>query len=260
MPYCYRRTRLFPILLVAYIVIAAHHANALECGNYSFPKCNAADVQFKGNFRPGTGSGGFGGGYCTAKRTRSFLFTAMVIARSTRDSPAEAPSKKRIRPSRSVYDEFKNRGYNDCELFGITFLSNHEQEHSEGNYHRPEKYTVIIDFINAVKAYTGSERVDLVTHSLGVSMSLAALKVNDAWGSVRRFINIAGGIRGLDACLYTGPANPFVPTCGSENILDPNIFGLYPANNDWTGSGSEFSMRECRSGIPMLSFTRFMLG
>ena len=159
-----------------------------------------------------------------------------------------------------MYDELKNRGYNDCGLFGITFLSNHEQEHPEGNYHRPEKYTVIIDFINAVKAYTGSERVDLVTHSLGVSMSLAALKVNDAWGSVRRFINIAGGIRGLDACLYTGPANPFVPTCGSENILDPNIFGLYPANNDWTGSGSEFSMREMPKRHPNVVFYTIYAG
>ena len=33
--------------------------------------------------------------------------------------------------------------------------------------HRPEKYTIIQEFIAAVKAYTGKNEVDLVTHSLG---------------------------------------------------------------------------------------------
>jgi hypothetical protein len=43
------------------------------------------------------------------------------------------------------------------------------------------------------------------------------------WGSVRKFINVAGGIRGLNSCLYVGFANPVAPTCGSENIMDRRL-------------------------------------
>ncbi len=56
-------------------------------------------------------------------------------------------------------------------------------------------------------AFQGSEslhragKVDLVTHSMGVSMSMAALDYYSDWGNVRRFVNIAGGLHGLDSCL-----------------------------------------------------------
>ena len=133
-----------------------------------------------------------------------------------------------VPPKRSVYDEFKRRGYSDCELFGVTYLSQDEQENAAGNYHRPEKYVIIREFIEAVKAYTGQDKVDLVTHSLGVSMSLATLKHYDAWDSVRRFVNIAGGIRGLNSCLFVGPANLLMTTCGSENLFSEDVFGFYP--------------------------------
>jgi hypothetical protein len=69
---------------------------------------------------------------------------------------------------RSVYDEFKARGYNDCELFGVTYLSPDERKSPQSNYHRPETYRIILAFINAVKANTGQSQVDIVAHSLGV--------------------------------------------------------------------------------------------
>jgi pimeloyl-ACP methyl ester carboxylesterase len=229
-------------------------AHALECGHFKFPGCSGADDQYAGGFDPQVGFGGFGGGDCTATRTPVVFVHGNADRAINWDSPIDGAVEGFVPPRRSVYEEFKTRGYNDCELFGFTYLSRDEQEDPAGNYHRPEKYFVIQKFIDAVKAYTGKSQVDLVTHSLGVSMSLAALTHYDSWGSVRRFVNIAGGIRGLNSCLFVGFANPMAPTCGSENLLESDVFGFYPALNSFTEAGSEHSLREAPLHHPHVTF------
>lgn len=230
-------------------------AIALECGLFKFPRCSGLDgYQYAGNFNPGTGYGGFGGGDCKATRTPVIFIHGNGDNAINWDSPIKGSVAGYVPPSRSVYEEFKRQGYNDCELFGVTYLATEEQKNAQDNFNRREKYRIIIDFISAVKAYTGSSQVDLVAHSLGVSMSLAALKAHDAWGSVRRFVNIAGGIRGLSSCLYVGPANPSAPTCGSENIFDPYLFGFYPYFNRWTWKTGEYSLRQVPYRQPKVRF------
>ena len=151
-------------------------------------------------------------------------------------------------PARSQYDELKAAGYNDCELFGVTYLSADERANPQVNYHEPYTYTMIKTFIDKVKAYTGKSQVDIVAHSLGSSMALAMIHNKAYQGSVRRFVNIGGGIRGLQTCLYTGYQNALAPTCNAEAYVYPYnyyTFGLYPSSglpyygyNRWTGSGS----------------------
>jgi pimeloyl-ACP methyl ester carboxylesterase len=218
-------------------------ASALECGQFTFPKCSGPDNQYAGGFDPGTGFGGFGGGECKATRTPVIFVHGNADRAIGWDSPVEGGVSGYEAPTRSVYEEFKHGGYNDCELFGVTYLTADEQQDPEDNFHRRPKYEILKKFIDAVRAYTGSRQVDLVTHSLGVSMSIATLDSADAWDAVRRFVNIAGGIRGLNACLYVGPANPLIPTCGSRNIFDSYVFGFYPYYNEWTGAGGEHSLR-----------------
>lgn len=204
--------------------------------------------QYAGNFNPDTGFGGFGGGSCTARKTPVIFIHGNGDNAINWDKPATGP----IQPSdgRSVYDHFKAKGYNDCELFGITYLSGSEQKAPQFNYHEPEKFSIISKFIDKVKQYTGKNQVDIVGHSLGVSMSMASMEYHNKWSSVRRFINIAGGIRGLSSCLYTGYANALATTCGSENIFNSYVFGFYPSTgiyyygyNRWTGSSGSKSMR-----------------
>jgi pimeloyl-ACP methyl ester carboxylesterase len=233
-------------------------AKALECGEFKFPRCSGADVQYAGRFNPKVGHGGFGGGACIATKTPVVFIHGNGDRAITWDSPVVGSIKGHKSPKRSVYDEFKHRGYNDCELFGITYLTRAEQENAGRNYHRPETYVMISDFINAVKAYTHKDKVDLVTHSLGASMTLAALDHHDAWKSVRRFVNIAGGIRGLNSCLFVGPANPMATTCGSESFLEADVFGFYPDSlfipNGWTGSTSRHSLRHAPQHHPAVTF------
>lgn len=233
------------LLVTAALLLGSTGAKALDCGNFDYPHCTGPARQFAGGFAPDAVAGGFGGGQCAARRTPVVFVHGNGDSAIDWDAPARVAGAGTSGPS--VYDTLKARGYNDCELFGITYLDADEREDPLGNYHRPEKFEQVIRFIEAVKTYTHSSKVDVVAHSLGVSMSLAALHTHQAWPHVRRFINIAGGIRGLDSCLAVGFANPMAPTCGSENLFDSEIFGFYPYGNEWTGCCNDRSMREMPS-------------
>jgi pimeloyl-ACP methyl ester carboxylesterase len=235
-------------------------ARGLVCGAFEFPTCDGSDAQFDAAFdAPQTD--GFGGGRCRASRTPVVFVHGNADRSINWDSDITGPVGANPEPAKSVYDEFTGRGYNGCELFGITFLSEAEQRDPQLNYHKPEKYRMILDFIAQVQEFTGAPQVDVVAHSLGVSMTLAALSWHDettgdpgGWDGVRRFVNIAGGLHGLSACRGVGFANPLVSTCGSQNVLDPYVFGFYPDGNGWTAAAGEHSMRAMPARHPDVTF------
>lgn len=222
-------------------------AAALECGVNNGYTCQGTQNQYAGGFNPGVGYGGFGGGTCTATKTPVVFIHGNGDNAISFDMPAGAVSGYTT-PTRSQYEELKAAGYNDCELFGVTYLSADERANPQINYHEPYTYDMLKTFIDKVKAYTGKSQVDIVAHSLGSSMALAMIKYKSYQGSVRRFVNIAGGIRGLQTCLYSGYQNSLAPTCNAEAYVYPYnyyTFGLYPNSgymyygyNRWTGSGS----------------------
>lgn len=248
-------------------LVAPGEAQALACGTNNGYVCQGTQTQYGGTFSPGVGYGGFGGGSCTATKTPVIFIHGNGDNAISLDMPPGAVSGYGT-PARSVYAELKARGYNDCELFGITYLSSSEQGSAQYNYHSSSKYSIIQTFINKVKAYTGKTQVDIVAHSMGVSMSLAALQYNSSWGSVRKFINLGGGIRGLYSCYYTGYANAYATTCGSQNIYNSYTFGFFPegwyygtwVTNNWTGSGSTNSMRDMPAKRTAVSFYTLSAG
>lgn len=174
-----------------------------------------------------------------------------------------------VAPLSSPYEELKAAGYNDCELFGVTYLSMDERANPQVNYHEPYTYDLIKTFIDKAKAYTGKSQVDIVAHSLGSTMALAMIKYKGYQGSVRRFVNIGGGIRGLQTCMYSGYQNALAPTCNAETYVYPYdycTFGLYPSSgvpyygyNRWTGSGSG-SMRTLPASWTAIRFYTITAG
>jgi hypothetical protein len=203
---------------------------------------NGASNQFAGGFQPPNApDGGFGGGNCVATRTPVIFVhgnsvNATFIARPSSNG---APS---------VYDTLKAAGYNDCELFGITYLSPGEQAAQQLNFHTSAKAARIRDFITAVKAYTGKSKVSILAHSMGVTVALHGITFGNLWSSIDSFINVAGGLKGLSTCLAVGFANPAFPTCGSQNLFDANTFGFWPdgaagASNPRTGSSASVGFR-----------------
>ncbi|MGA9333162.1 MAG: hypothetical protein WBV39_02675 [Rudaea sp.] len=222
-------------------------AVALQCNDNNGYTCTTTASQYAGGFNPNVGYGGFGGGNCSASKTPVVFIPGNGDVAASFDMPPGTVSGYST-PPRSVYEELKAAGYNDCELFGVTYLSASDREYPQYNYHEPYIYNILKTFIDKVKAYTGKSQVDIVAHSLGSSMALATIKYYGYQGSIRRFINIGGGIRGLQTCLYTGYESPYAPTCNAEAYVWPYnyyTFGLYPSSgvayygyNRWTGSGS----------------------
>src|SRR5690606_16986966 len=103
--------------------------------------------------------------------------------------PAPVPGFERA--PRSVYEELRAHGYRPCELYGVTYLDEDERENPDRNYHRVDDYDTLVAFIRAVRTHTGHALVDVVAHSLGVTLAIAVLDHHGEWGSVRRFVNIA---------------------------------------------------------------------
>ena len=203
---------------------------------------NGPANQFAGGFRPSNApDGGFGGGNCTATRTPVIFVHGNTVNATflARPTTSGAPT---------VYATLKAAGYNDCELFGITWLNPTEQASQPLNFHTATKAAMIRDFITAVKAYTGKSKVDILAHSMGVTVALHGITFGSLWGSIGSFVNVAGGLHGLSSCLSVGFANPAFPTCGSQNLFDSNTFGFWPdgaagAANPRTGTSSSVGFR-----------------
>ncbi len=195
-----------------------------------------AENQFAGGFAPSNVPfGGFGGGACTASRTPIVFVHGNGDEARNWDYPAASGVP-------SVYEAFRDAGYNDCELFGLNWLSAADRSLPQLNFHDRDSASRVRDFILNVKTYTGKAQVDVIAHSMGVSVALHGLDFGGLWGSVRRFVAIAGGLRGLASCAWVGYANPAVTTCGSQNVFDSQVFGFFPhllggAWNPRTGDG-----------------------
>jgi pimeloyl-ACP methyl ester carboxylesterase len=242
------------------LAVAPATARELDCGTHQGFFCHGAAGQYGGSFTSKVGHGGFGGADdCVPQRTPVVFFHGNGDAAPGWDSPP-APLRGFEPPPRSVYDELRAHGYQACELYGVTYLSESERKSPERNYHRIDDYDTLVGFIGAVKAHTGQSKVDVVAHSLGVTLALAALDYHGEWGSVRRFVNIAGGLRGLDTCYKAGWRNPFAPTC--YKARGEHEFGFYPDGTYWwfyridnrfTGAGPD-GLRRAPERQPQVAF------
>ncbi len=132
---------------------------------------------------------------------------------------------------------FHSRGYKTSELYATTWGPANAAM-SPYQYHSKQNVMKVRKFIEAVKAYTGASKVDIITHSMGVTLARKAILggwANDAadggdyyvgeplTSSVDTFVGIAGANLGLTSCYLSGPSTP---TCGATN-------GLYPGYLYW---------------------------
>lgn len=139
-------------------------------------------------------------------------------------------------------DYFLSQGYKSSELYATTYGPANALLSSQ-QYHSKAYLTKLRAFIQAVKQYTGAAKVDIVTHSLGVTLARKAIKGGMAYdplaggyydlgpslaGSVDVFVGIAGANWGLTSCYLTGPTTE---TCDDEVGLYPGytvgIYGPY---------------------------------
>ncbi len=141
---------------------------------------------------------------------------------------------------------FTSQGYKSSELYATTW-GDANPIYSAYQYHSLPNLQKIRAFIQAVKAYAGASKVDVITHSMGVTLTRKAIlggSGNDALNggnynlgssltsSVDTFVGIAGANRGLVSCYQTGGSTP---TCANTNGLYPGYligyFGPYGISN-----------------------------
>lgn len=138
----------------------------------------------------------------------------------------------------SSINYFLSQGYTSAELYAITW-GPADASQAAYQYHSKAYLTRIRKFIEAVLAYTGASKVDIVCHSMGVTLSRKAVKGGTAYdpnaggsyslggsltSQVDAFVGIAGGNRGLTSCFYSSA----FPTCDDVNGFYPGyLIGFY---------------------------------
>ncbi len=134
-------------------------------------------------------------------------------------------------------DHFLAQGYTSAELYATTW----GPATTAGiplQYHSREHLTGLRAFLEAVLDYTGADHIDVVSHSMGVTLARKAIlggSAHDALDGgaydlgapltqeIDAFVGIAGANQGLVNCYLTGATTP---TCGATN-------GLYPGYLWW---------------------------
>jgi triacylglycerol lipase len=135
-------------------------------------------------------------------------------------------------------DYFVSKGYKTSELYATTW-GPASAALSAYQYHSKTNVMKVRKFIEAVKAYTGATKVDVITHSMGVTLARKAILggyATDALeggqyyigpsltSSVDTFVGIAGANLGLTSCYQTGGTTP---TCAATNGLYPGSWTLF---------------------------------
>lgn len=140
---------------------------------------------------------------------------------------------------KDVITYFLNNGYSTSELYAFTW-GDADPYNAPLNSHSKKYLDRVRAFITAVKSYTGAQKVDVIGHSMGVTLGRKAIKGGSAFDQIYgnynlgtslnyidTFVGIAGANRGLTSCYYSGTS---VPTCNKKNGFYPGylMWGLGP--------------------------------
>lgn len=137
------------------------------------------------------------------------------------------------------FNYFKSKGYKNSELYATTW-GDANMANASQHTHSKEYLLYLRKFFEAVLAYTGAEKVDVIAHSMGVTLARKVIKGGLAYDEqtntyfdlgipltdkVDAFVGIAGANKGLTSCFVSGTN---VPTCNDKT-------GFYPGNANGTG-------------------------
>ncbi|QSQ27263.1 alpha/beta hydrolase [Pyxidicoccus parkwayensis] len=130
-------------------------------------------------------------------------------------------------------ETFSKNGYKPSELYAMTWGPANPLQ-AANQHHSQEYLEEVRAFIQAVKEYTGAKKVDVIGHSMGVTLARKAIQGGDGFDpyahskfnlgkpltdSVDTFVGIAGANHGLAAALWTGD---MVPTTNRTSGLHPD--------------------------------------
>jgi pimeloyl-ACP methyl ester carboxylesterase len=101
---------------------------------------------------------------------------------------------------------FLDHGYSASELWGLGYQGDQCDLLADQTKRSGVQHSTIANvpdlraFVHAVLDYTGAKRVDIVGHSLGVTLARAWMKQDHAWHLVRRLVAVDGPNHGIINC------------------------------------------------------------
>lgn len=99
-----------------------------------------------------------------------------------------------------------DNGYSPSELWGLGYegdqcdLPADQTRRSRIAHTNAANVPDLRRFVRAVLQYTGARQVDIVAHSLGVTLAREWMRQDEAWKTVRRFVAIDGPNQGILNC------------------------------------------------------------
>ena len=119
-------------------------------------------------------------------------------------------------PSRwnNTVNTLKSRGYLDAQLY----LPNWGSKTNAGaNDHGSVNTSVVKSALQAALAASCTGKIDVIGHSMGVTLAMKAINELAYAGRVNSFISVAGAQHGLNSCgVY--PFNVATATCGANGL------------------------------------------
>jgi pimeloyl-ACP methyl ester carboxylesterase len=184
---------LAPLLLPIGKATAAHQV--AHC------RPDAADVAFAGDFPALKDEewsyrlGGWGG---IRKDHRLQHRPVIFVHGNTRDA------SDWDEPGKSVRQRFSDAGYSMQELWALSYngkSTKHLPPPSQCRTNTQVNIPDLVSFVNAVSTYTGATKVDIVAHSLGVTLvRKMMLESPSLYDRVAHFVAIAGPNHGTTVC------------------------------------------------------------
>jgi pimeloyl-ACP methyl ester carboxylesterase len=144
-----------------------------------------------------------------------------------------------------------DHGYAASELWGLGYQGEQCDALADPTKKSGEAHTTLANipdldrFVRAVLAYTGAKRVDIVGHSLGVTLARAWMKADHTGHLVRRLVAIDGPNHGIISCspnpanYWQLPANggftPESPICREYGRADSPFLSWLNRGQETTG-------------------------
>jgi len=131
----------------------------------------------------------------------------------------------------AVIRQFLAGGYTAAELYATTW-GPADPDKAGDQVHSADYVQRIRAFMEAVLAYTGAERLDVIAHSMGVTLARRAILGGELdghvlgpplTGRVDTFVGIAGANRGLTGCFFS----PQLPTCSVHDGFFPGYASFW---------------------------------
>ena len=130
--------------------------------------------------------------------------TPVIFIHGNNDTPF--PTRATRRQQQAFAQFFADGGYSTSELWGIGYegdqcdLPQDQTRRSSIDHTNAANVPDLRRFVAAVLKFTGASEVDIVAHSLGVTIAREWIRQDDAARTVRRFVAIDGPNHGIINC------------------------------------------------------------